>query len=85
MIVFSIFLRCLVNFSSWTFFIVSVKWGKEKYDNIELNTSEPVLDFKARLMSLTGVEPDRQKVMLKGSALKESWDSFKGLKDVSSQ
>lgn len=61
--------------------LVTVKWGKEKYV-LDLDTSEPVEDFKALLMSHTGVVPDRQKLILKGSILKDSWDSLKGLKQV---
>lgn len=39
--------------------------------------------FKAQLFALTGVQPERQKVMLKGVTLKDSdWNNFK-LKDVS--
>ncbi|CAH0550579.1 unnamed protein product [Brassicogethes aeneus] len=60
---------------------VKVKWGKETYPDIEVNTDEPPMLFKAQLFALTGVTPARQKVMLKGVTLKESdWDNFK-LKD----
>ncbi|CAH1116525.1 unnamed protein product [Phaedon cochleariae] len=60
---------------------VKVKWGKESYPNIEVNTNEPPLLFKAQLFALTGVQPERQKVMIKGVTLKDSdWDNFK-LKD----
>lgn len=53
------------------FFVsVNVKWGKEKFDAIELNTEEPPMVFKAQLFALTGVQPDRQKVMVKGGTLK---------------
>lgn len=39
--------------------------------------------FKAQLFALTGVQPERQKVMLKGSTLKDAdWGNIK-LKDVS--
>uniref|UniRef100_A0A3P9NJV8 Ubiquitin carboxyl-terminal hydrolase n=1 Tax=Poecilia reticulata TaxID=8081 RepID=A0A3P9NJV8_POERE len=44
-------------------FTVNVKWGKEKFDAVELNTEEPPMVFKAQLFALTGVQPDRQKVM----------------------
>ena len=64
-------------------FVVNIKWNKEKFEGIELDTSEPPELFKGQLMALTGVEPDRQKVILKGSVLKDSWDGFKGLKNVS--
>lgn len=49
---------------------VSIKWGKEKFENVELNTDDPPDVFKAQLFALSGVTPERQKVMLKGSVLK---------------
>ena len=49
---------------------MSVKWGKEKFDNVELNTDESPELFKAQLFALSGVSPERQKVMFKGSVLK---------------
>uniref|UniRef100_A0A3B4EEU3 Ubiquitin carboxyl-terminal hydrolase n=1 Tax=Pygocentrus nattereri TaxID=42514 RepID=A0A3B4EEU3_PYGNA len=36
----------------------------------ELNTEEPPMVFKAQLFALTGVQPERQKVMIKGGTLK---------------
>ena len=55
---------------------VKVKWGKELYNEVDLNTDdEPVL-FKAQLYALTGVQPHRQKVMVKGAVIKdESWEN----------
>uniref|UniRef100_A0A8D3BPI1 Ubiquitin carboxyl-terminal hydrolase n=1 Tax=Scophthalmus maximus TaxID=52904 RepID=A0A8D3BPI1_SCOMX len=41
-----------------------------KFDAVELNTEEPPMVFKAQLFALTGVQPDRQKVMVKGGTLK---------------
>lgn len=39
--------------------------------------------FKAQLFALTGVQPERQKVMLKGVTLKDDdWKNF-NLRDVS--
>ena len=32
-----------------------VKWGKEKYEGVELNTNEPPITFKMQLFSLTGL------------------------------
>lgn len=57
-------------FSSRFVITVNVKWGKEKFDAVELNTEEPPMVFKAQLFALTGVQPDRQKVMVKGGTLK---------------
>ncbi|KAG8442168.1 hypothetical protein GDO86_011098 [Hymenochirus boettgeri] len=59
-------------------FSVNVKWGKEKFENVELNTDEPPMVFKAQLFALTGVQPDRQKVMVKGGTLKDDeWGNIK--------
>ena len=49
---------------------VNVKWGKEKFQDIELNSDEPPVLFKAQLFALSGVQPDRQKVMVKGGVIK---------------
>ncbi|KAF5301645.1 hypothetical protein FQA39_LY10692 [Lamprigera yunnana] len=57
---------------------VKVKWGKESYPDIEVNTEESPILFKAQLFALTGVQPERQKVMLKGVTLRDDdWDNFK--------
>ncbi|XP_053099823.1 ubiquitin carboxyl-terminal hydrolase 14 isoform X2 [Hemicordylus capensis] len=59
-------------------YTVNVKWGKEKFDGVELNTDEPPMVFKAQLFALTGVQPDRQKVMVKGGTLKDDdWGNIK--------
>ncbi|KAL9981188.1 hypothetical protein ACROYT_G009858 [Oculina patagonica] len=59
-------------------FTVSVKWGREKFENVELNSDESPELFKAQLFALSGVAPERQKVMLKGSVLKgNDWGNFK--------
>jgi len=57
---------------------VNVKWGKEKYDKIQCNTDESPLQFKAMLFSLSGVHPSRQKVLFKGSTIKDDdWGTIK--------
>ena len=53
-----------------SFLVVNVKWGKEKFENVEIDTSEPPEVFKAQLFALSGVPPDRQKIMAKGTSLK---------------
>lgn len=63
------------------FFTVKVKWGKETFSEVEANTDDDPLVFKAQLFALTGVHPDRQKIVIKGSTLKD-WSGVK-LKDVS--
>ncbi|XP_017099322.1 ubiquitin carboxyl-terminal hydrolase 14 [Drosophila bipectinata] len=52
-------------------FKVKVKWGRELYTDIEVNTDEEPILFKAQLFALTGVQPERQKVMCKGGILKD--------------
>nr|KAG5698342.1 hypothetical protein BaRGS_010928 [Batillaria attramentaria] len=49
---------------------VNVKWGKEKLTDVELNTDEPPIVFKAQLFALCGVQPERQKLMIKGAVIK---------------
>lgn len=57
------------------FYKVKVKWGKENFQNIEVNTDETPILFKAQLYALTGVQPERQKVLFKGSVLKDdNWN-----------
>lgn len=57
---------------------MKVKWGKELYPGVEVNTEdEPVL-FKAQIFALTGVQPERQKVVCKGVTLRDdNWGNFK--------
>ncbi|RLN23631.1 hypothetical protein C2845_PM07G12620 [Panicum miliaceum] len=49
---------------------VSVKWQKEVFPGIEIDTSQPPIVFKSQLYTLTGVPPERQKIMVKGGILK---------------
>ncbi|KAB5547023.1 hypothetical protein GE09DRAFT_1129590 [Coniochaeta sp. 2T2.1] len=49
---------------------VGVKHKGKKYD-VELEPSSTGEDFKLQLFSLTGVEPERQKVLIKGGQLKD--------------
>lgn len=50
---------------------VNVKWGKELYKDVEVDLSQPPLVFKSQLFTLSGVPPDRQKVLIKGGQLKD--------------
>ncbi|KAI9140228.1 LETM1-like protein-domain-containing protein [Paraphysoderma sedebokerense] len=62
--------------------VVSVKWTTNKYD-LDLDPSESPTVFKNQLYSVTGVPPERQKLMLKGMVVKDEdpWSKFKTLKD----
>ena len=45
---------------------VSVKHGKNKYPDVDLDPEASTEEFKALMFSLTSVEPERQKIMVKG-------------------
>ncbi|KAK2996569.1 LOW QUALITY PROTEIN: hypothetical protein RJ639_024812, partial [Escallonia herrerae] len=61
---------------------VSVKWQKEVYSSVEIDTSQPPYVFKCQLYDLTGVPPERQKIMVKGGLLKDDADwSTLGVKE----
>lgn len=49
----------------------TVKWGKESFPDVEVDAGQAPLVFKSQLFSLTGVPVERQKVMIKGSLLKD--------------
>jgi len=53
-----------------------VKWQKKVLDGIEIDVSLPPYVFKAQLYDLTGVPPERQKIMVKGGLLKVTLDSL---------
>ncbi|XP_038211277.1 ubiquitin carboxyl-terminal hydrolase 14 [Zerene cesonia] len=57
---------------------VKVKWGKETFPGVEVNTDDDPVVFKAQIFALTGVQPERQKVVCKGVTLRDdSWANFK--------
>ncbi|KAJ3355666.1 Ubiquitin carboxyl-terminal hydrolase 14 [Entophlyctis luteolus] len=62
--------------------IVVVKWAGKKFD-VDLDASESGLVFKTQLFALTGVAPDRQKILIKGGTLKDDTDMASlGIKEV---
>ncbi|EPS62411.1 ubiquitin carboxyl-terminal hydrolase, partial [Genlisea aurea] len=61
---------------------VSVKWQKELFSKVEIDTNLPPYVFKCQLFDLTGVPPERQKIMIKGTLLKDDADWLKlGVKE----
>ncbi|KAI9224460.1 hypothetical protein BC828DRAFT_373421 [Blastocladiella britannica] len=64
---------------------VSVKWTNQKFD-LDLDVGQPPIEFKTMLFSLTGVAPERQKLLLKGVQVKDdsAWSSFASLKEGAS-
>ncbi|CAG9564187.1 unnamed protein product [Danaus chrysippus] len=69
----------LVATNLFVFFVtVKVKWGKEMYPGVEVNTDDDPVLFKAQIFALTGVQPERQKVVCKGVTLRDdAWGNFK--------
>ncbi|KAI3868566.1 hypothetical protein MKX03_003786 [Papaver bracteatum] len=53
---------------------VTVKWQKELLKKVEIDPSLPPLVFKSQLYDLTGVPPERQKIMINGGLLKDDDD-----------
>ncbi|OIW04819.1 hypothetical protein TanjilG_13667 [Lupinus angustifolius] len=53
---------------------VSVKWQKELLKDVEIDMTQPPYVFKCQLYDLTGVPPERQKIMVKGGLLKDDAD-----------
>ncbi|KAJ3258242.1 deubiquitinating enzyme [Boothiomyces macroporosus] len=53
--------------------LVIIKWNGEKY-NVPVDLSQPGLVLKTQIFSLTGVAPERQKIMVKGGVLKDDTD-----------
>ena len=45
----------------------SLKWNKQSFDNVEVDTLLGVENLKATVQKLTNVPPDRQKLMAKGA------------------
>jgi len=61
---------------------IVLKWNREKFEDVELDTTGSVEDFKATCMSLTGVPIEKQKLMAKGVwklTLKDT-DDFSAMK-----
>ncbi|KAF0975446.1 hypothetical protein FDP41_005440 [Naegleria fowleri] len=48
---------------------VKIAWNKSTYDNVEIGDLKTGLDFKKKCQELTGVPPERQKVMGLGAGL----------------
>ncbi|XP_035547455.1 ubiquitin carboxyl-terminal hydrolase 6-like [Juglans regia] len=63
-------------------FTVNVKWQKELFKDVEIDTTQSPNVFKCQLYDLTGVPPVRQKIMVKGGLLKDDGDwSTLGVKE----
>lgn len=56
---------------------VNIKWGKQTFKDVELDTNQDAETFLNQLYSLTNVPVDKQKVIVKGSKVKEDTDMSK--------
>lgn len=52
-------------------YTVKVKWGKETFKDVHVDTDGDILDFKTQLYSLSCVPIERQKIMCGGKTLKD--------------
>ena len=59
------------------YYLVNVKWGKQTFKEVELDTGSDVESFKVVLMSLSNVLPENQKLMIKGKIVKDGDDLTK--------
>jgi ubiquitin carboxyl-terminal hydrolase 14 len=63
-------------------FKVNVKWGKQKFNDVELDTTHDAETFMTQMYCLTSVPTDKQKIMIKGKKLTGDTDlSALALKD----
>ena len=62
---------------------VSIKWGKQVFTDVELDTNEEILLFKSQVYALTSVPVEKQKVMAKGKIIKDdsTWATYPAIKD----
>ncbi|KAK6590817.1 tRNA-guaninine transglycosylase [Cryptosporidium xiaoi] len=60
---------------------VIVKWNNSLYDDLDIDLSAPISEFRKKLTELTGVLPDKQKLMSQRGVLRDGIDLRKlGLK-----
>lgn len=52
-------------------YTVKVKWGKETFKDVSVNTDGDIVEFKSQLYSLSSVPIERQKIMCGGKTLKD--------------
>jgi hypothetical protein len=51
--------RLAENYGDMSKVKVNLKWGKENYNDVEVDLQEPPLVFKSQIFALTSVPPDR--------------------------
>jgi hypothetical protein len=56
---------------------VSLKWNKEKIPEFDFTNDQTINDLQSIIYSLTNVLPEKQKLIYKGSMLKQDKDLIK--------
>ena len=65
-----------------TVYKINVKWGKQTFKDVELDTTQDAETFMTQLYALTNVPVEKQKITIKGTKLKEDTEMSKlSLKD----
>jgi len=62
---------------------ITLKWGKEKVPDFELEDQSTLIDLQSQIYSLTCVPLDKQKLIFKGSMIKTDQDVQKLFKHKS--
>lgn len=62
---------------------VSIKWGKQVFNDVEVDLSQDIALFKSQIYALTNVPVDKQKVMAKGKIIKDDqvWADYPTVKE----
>lgn len=55
-------------------FKINVKWGKNTFKDVELDTDQDAETFMSQLYALSSVPVEKQKITIKGMKLKEDSD-----------
>jgi ubiquitin carboxyl-terminal hydrolase 14 len=62
---------------------VQIKWGKQLFDDVEVNLADDIMTFKCQIYALTNVPIEKQKVMAKGKIVKDEaeFKDYPAIKD----
>lgn len=62
---------------------VQIKWGKQLFNDVEINLEDDIMTFKCQIYALTNVPIEKQKVMAKGKMIKDeaAWTDYPAVKD----
>ena len=55
-------------------FKVNIKWGRQTFKEVELDTSQDAMTFMTQIYALSSVPIETQKIIMKGAKIKEDTD-----------